>query len=260
MVFFTSPALAKAGYIHGFSTRLGGVSPAPFETLNLGNPAIGVQDAADHITENKRRFQCALGADDYQLFTVSQVHGADVAVLDSDVEPRLKMQRDQPQVAEPTCADAIIVKTPKFLAGMRTADCVPILIANEQGNLAAVVHAGWRGLVAGVIGHCVAELNALGRDRNFLGAIGPCIGVGHYEVGPEVAAAFEAAGLRAAVTDGPKPHVNLQLAAHIELVHSGLTNIDSAHLCTFDQTEWFYSHRRDHGVTGRMLSVIGLPA
>ena len=260
MVFFTSPTLARAGYIHGFSTRVGGISPPPFDTLNLGNPATGVHDALDHITENKRRFQHALGAEDYQLFTVSQVHGADVAVLESDTGPQLKRHPDKTLAAEANCADAIIVKTPKLLAGMRTADCVPILIASEKGNLAAVVHAGWRGLVAGVIGHCIAELRQTGGHRGLLGAIGPCIGVNRYEVGPEVATAFETAGLRAAVTDGPKPHVNLQLAAYIELVHGGLTTIDSAHLCTFDQAEWFYSHRRDHGVTGRMLSVIGLPA
>jgi len=259
VVFLTSPAITELGYIHGFSTRIGGVSPAPFNALNLGNAASALQDSADHISENRQRFQYALGAENHRLYTVSQVHGASVAMIGSSLGPQVVYRRAPPAARDTCHADALIVKMPKYLAGMQTADCVPILIARTDGRLAAVVHAGWRGLAAGVIGNCIAALKTIGGDQVFRAAIGPCIGANRYEVGPEVALAFEKADLRAAIAYGDKPHVDLALAAQIELGHGGVTQIDSAHLCTYDRADWFYSHRRDRGVTGRMLSVIGLP-
>jgi YfiH family protein len=259
VMFFSSPTIARAGYVNGFSTRLGGVSPEPFSTLNLGNSSAGPQDAPEHITENISRFQSALGVPRHQLAAVNQVHGADVAIADTGSGRRAEPSGAQGDSMGACCADAIIVKTPELLASMRTADCVPILIASRDGRLAAAVHAGWRGLVAGIIGRCVAEMTAISGGGELIAAIGPCIGVNRYEVGPEVALAFEKAGLRAAVQDGDKPHIDLALAAQIELVHWGVGEIDSSPLCTFDRPEWFYSHRRDHGATGRMLSVIGLP-
>jgi YfiH family protein len=254
VVYFTSPTLKTAGFVHGFSTRLGGVSPPPFESLNLGNAAVGPQDQTANITENQKRFLSAIGADDFRLMTVRQVHGADVAIAGAGDAEQGERASNAP------CADALVVRDAGLLAGMRTADCVPILIGSLDGRIAAAVHAGWRGLVSGVIGACIRCMEAAGFPAGQLvAAIGPCIGERIYEVGPEVAAAFEQAGLRAAVKEYSKPHINLNLATRIELVHAGIRQIDSSELCTSERAELFYSHRRDHGTTGRLMAVIGLP-
>ena len=256
VVYFTSPTLTAAGFVHGFSTRLGGISPPPFESLNLGNAAGGPRDETENITENQKRFLSAIGADDFRLVTVRQVHGADVAVAGAgDAGHGERNANDSAP-----CADALVVRDPGLLAGMRTADCVPILIGSRDGRIAAAVHAGWRGLVSGVIGACIRCMEAAGFPAGQLvAAIGPCIGERIYEVGPEVAKAFEQAGLRAAVKEYSKPHINLNLATRIELVHAGIRQIDSSELCTSERAELFYSHRRDHGTTGRLLAAIGLP-
>ena len=256
VVYFTSPTLTAAGFVHGFSTRIGGISPPPFASLNLGNAAVGPQDRAENIAENQKRFLAAIGADDFRLVTIRQVHGADVAVADgTDAAAGGKDGNDSAP-----CADALVVRDAGLLAGMRTADCVPILIGSRDGRIAGAVHAGWRGLVSGVIGACIRCMKTAGFPASQLvAAIGPCIGERTYEVGPEVAQAFEQAGLRAAVKEYSKPHVNLSLATRIQLVHAGITQIDVSELCTSERAELFYSHRRDHGATGRLLAAIGLP-
>ncbi|MGC8559330.1 MAG: peptidoglycan editing factor PgeF [Phycisphaerae bacterium] len=256
VVYFTSPTLTSSGFVHGFSTRLGGISPPPFESLNLGNAAVGPQDRAENIGENQKRFLGAIGAEDFRLITVRQVHGADVAIAGGTATGEGESNGND---FEP-CADALVVQDAGLLAGMRTADCVPILIGSLDGRIAAAVHAGWRGLVSGVIGACIRRMEAVGVPASELAAaIGPCISGRTYEVGPEVAAAFEQAGLRAAVKEYSKPHINLNLATRIELVHAGITQIDASELCTSERAELFYSHRRDRGTTGRLLAAIGLP-
>lgn len=257
LIYFTSPALTEAGFTHAFSTRMGGISAPPFDSLNLGNSATGPQDTAANIAENQRRFLAAIGAESLQLITVNQVHGADVATVGGK---QADFQADAAGQDKPIpCADALVVHDAGLLAGMRTADCVPILIGSDDGRLAAAVHAGWRGLVAGVVGACIRQMVATGYPGSrLIAAVGPCIGADAYEVGAEVKDAFEHAGLGAAVKRYSKPHINLASAARIELVHAGVIRIDSSELCTYALTNYFYSHRRDHGATGRMLSVIGL--
>jgi purine-nucleoside/S-methyl-5'-thioadenosine phosphorylase / adenosine deaminase len=253
VVWYESPLLAAAGTPHGFSTRLGGVSPAPFDSLNLGNPSgDSVQDAPQRIAENYLRLQTAIGAAGRRVLQVHQVHGRQVAVAAA---------RGAWDPA--TQADAMIVTATDQLASVRVADCVPILLAAADGGAAAAVHAGWRGVVAGVVGAAVAALRKIRPDAQICAAIGPCIGFEAFEVGPEVLEAFEAIFGNGAVSqrrrDG-KGRVDLRRAVALQLTAAGVAEqrIDSADLCTARDRAEFFSHRRDQGRTGRMAAIIGV--
>ena len=240
MVVYRSPKLERLGVAcHGFSTRSGGVSGGPFASLNLG----GTGDGPANVEENWRRFLAAIGVNGTARHEVEQVHGA--AVLPAGAAGK---------------ADAVVSDDADQPACVRVADCCPILLSFDDGSRVAAVHAGWRGLVAGVIEAAVYALQ--GRRQDVLAAVGPCIGFDAFEVGPEVLAAFadkfgDSAPLR---RDGPggKGHVDLCASAVLALTRAGvrLANIDAAFLCTFENEAEFFSHRRDHGVTGRMAAAI----
>jgi YfiH family protein len=251
--WFQSDLLAAAGVVHAFTTRRGGVSPAPFDSLNLGPTSTlpaGIQpDEPDRIEENYRLLQACLGCPDHRRAWVRQVHGCQIIAGTG-------------ACAEHPEADALWTDQPGVLLTIRVADCLPVLLASRDGGAVAAAHAGWRGVVSGVLGRTVECLH---RDAgvhpgSLLAAIGPAISVTHFEVGPEVADAFEAAGLAPAVHRqgyGPKPHVDLAAAARLQLLAAGLGDdaIDLSHLCTVSNPD-FYSHRRDQGLTGRFAGVI----
>jgi YfiH family protein len=244
VVTYQSPLLRGAGVVHGFSTRLGGVSRGAYASLNLG--PLAKDDATDFntsIAENYRRLRRALGVDRLPRVECRQVHGGEVwRAGETLVRPE-----DAP------CADAIVCDVPGRLVVIRTADCVPILLATRDGRTVAAVHAGWRGVVAQVVSHTIAAT-----PGDLVAAIGPCISAAHFEVGDEVAEAFAAAGLAETVVRGAaaKPHIDLQRAVRVQLQRSGVTAIDAADLCTFRDADEFFSHRRDAGVTGRMAAVV----
>lgn len=245
VAWYESEALARLGARHAFSTRIGGVSGPPFDTLNLGNPhGAAVQDALENIRENYARLAAAAGLEGRQLRRVHQVHGAEVLRVEHEAEPRHDL-----------CADAVVTTDPRCMVTVRVADCVPVLLAGEGARMVAAVHAGWRGVIAGVVG---AAVRAMGGAA--AGAIGPCIGMDAFEVGAEVAEAFRAAfGDRAPMRPGRegKWHVDLREAVRMQLVSAGVAVVDSADLCTVRDRGEFFSHRRDAGVTGRMAGVIG---
>jgi YfiH family protein len=143
------------------------------------------------------------------------------------------------------------------VASVRVADCVPVLLAAADGRTVATVHAGWRGVIAGVVTAALAEL----RSRDVVAAIGPCIGFDAFEVGPEVLDAFRSEfGEHApvAASANGKGRVDLRRAVSMQLTRSGIPaeHIDSTDRCTHRDRDEFYSHRRDNGVTGRMAAVI----
>jgi YfiH family protein len=135
---------------------------------------------------------------------------------------------------------------------------VPILIADERGQTVAAVHAGWRGVIAGVI---PATLSRMPNPKNLVAAIGPCIGFDAFEVGEDVLREFDRAFGRDAPLrrngDG-KGHVDLRAACRLQLRRAGLADaqIDLTDRCTFDHADEFFSHRRDRGVTGRLAALI----
>ncbi len=252
VVTYQSPLLNARGVTHGFSTRIGGVSGGPYASLNLGSLAkTTAPDDNTSVAENFRRLRAALGTQRLKRVEVNQVHGCAVwRPADKPVRP-----------ADAPCADAIVSDRPDAMLTIRTADCVPILLADGTGQRVAAVHAGWRGLVAGVIVQTLRELDrAWGvSSSQVVAAIGPCISAAHFEVGEEVAAAFERIGLVEVIDRGAhKPHIDLVAAARAQLIAAGvpLGEIDVTDRCTWRDADEFFSHRRDQGVTGRMAAVI----
>lgn len=250
MVTFRSRLLSAAGFRHAFAGRHGGVSEPPFATLNLGIAiAPGAEDPVERVEENLRRLLAAAGLSGRRLVRVTQVHGTEALVAESIVDgPRRE-------------ADALVASEASLAIAIRMADCVPVLLACPRTGRVAAVHAGWRGLVAGTIESAVAALEAGGvRREDLLAAIGPCIGVDAYEVGPEVAATCAAAGLGAAVSERlPRAHLDCFRAAAIRLGAAGIdaSRIDGMPLCTFRNADEFFSYRRDGARSGRLAAVIG---
>ncbi len=262
VVVYQSRMLAAVGVAHAFSTRIGGVSPAPFDSLNLGNPQGAVQDSGDNLQRNFAILLSALGLSNVPMATVQQVHGCEVALLRAEGEGEYS-ETAQAEIRDrfqgQTRADAIVSDVTSAMLAIRIADCAPILLASDDGRIVAAIHAGWRGVVSGVVARSVAEINTLGitSDR-IVAAIGPTIGVKHFEVGAEVAREFHTAGLSAAIDTiaYAKPHINLVAAIKLQLQQCGVTHVDGGSLCTYANATDFYSHRRDHGTTGRMVAII----
>lgn len=252
VVTYESPLLRGAGVPHGFTTRLGGISPGPYDSLNLA-ALVHDPDADDsrNVAANFRKVRKALGCQRFIRVQVNQVHGCNVWQPPADpVRPV-----DAPR------ADAIATDKPGLMLMVRVADCVPVLLSSGDGRIVSAVHAGWRGVVSGVVGEAVKTMNAMGAV-DVVAAVGPCIGVGHFEVGPEVVEAIERAGLSACVQhdDQPRPHVDLSMAVTQQLETSGIgrARIDRTGLCTYEQRREFFSHRRDRGRTGRQAALIAL--
>src|SRR4051812_20451979 len=180
VVVYASPLLEELRVPHGFSTRIGGVSEGVFGSLNLGNPNGTVVDSTDNIAENMRRFLAAVGCEAKTLRRVFQVHGKHVVWMNNQFD-----------CAQPPSADAIACEDERCVACVRVADCVPVLLASGDGKLVAAAHAGWRGVVAGVVPEAVRAIQSRMRDaKEIFAAIGPSIGPGHFEVGIEVLEEF----------------------------------------------------------------------
>jgi len=253
VVTYVSPLLREIGVPHAFSTRLGGVSAKPFDSLNLGNPnGCAIQDPREHIRENYRRLKRAAGCDGRDLLWLHQVHGGVVVRVarggghDNDAK-----------------ADALVSDDAERVLSVRVADCVPVLLSGDDGRVVAAVHAGWRGVVAGVVSEAMKELVQTSgvEPGRVAAAIGPSIGFDAFEVGPEVLEEFErvfgaAAPIR--LRDDGKGHIDLHEAIRIQLRAAGVreSRIDTTNRCTYRHVDEFYSHRRDNGVSGRMAAII----
>ena len=250
VVTYVSPLLRDIGVPHAFSTRIGGVSPPPFDSLNLGNPSgCEARDDSERIRRNYRLLLRAAGCDGRELLAVHQVHGGTVA----------HVKRGQPHNND-TKADALVGDDPDRVLSVRVADCVPILLSTGDGTAVAAVHAGWRGVVAGVVLNALEVLRAHG--DHLVAAIGPSIGFDAFEVGAEVLAEFsrlfgEHSPIRCQT--GGKGRVDLRACVRRQLLSAGISegHIDQTDRCTYTNREEFFSHRRDNGISGRMAAVIG---
>lgn len=253
VTYYVSPLLEAQGVRHAFSTRTGGVSPPPFDSLNLGIAGEAkVRDASENLEENYRRLRQAIGCEALERCWVTQVHGAGVCEA-----------RRGAGFENGACADAMVSDDPGRVLSVKYADCVPILLAAPGGRAVAAVHAGWRGMVAGVIGAAVERLARIsGRNAaSIVAAIGPCIGFDAFEVGAEVLAAFAARfGVDAPLRrrDDGKGHIDLRRSAMLELQAADVAErqVDLTDRCTFTHGYEFFSHRRDGSATGRMAAII----
>jgi YfiH family protein len=246
--------LEDAGFINGFSTRLGGVSPFPKDSLNLAGFK---DDDRANIYENRRRFLAGLETR-HKLALALQCHGDNILKVDS---PPKATDSD-------THADAVMSDAHGVLAGVKTADCVPVLIADPATRSFAAVHAGWRGTVQSIAAKTVAEMrSSYGAEPcDLLAAIGPAASCRMYEIGQDVmdqfANNFSDSERYFTPTRDAHATVDLHAANRDQLVNAQLRpeNISIAPFCTMERSDLFFSYRRekqDFGRTGRLLSVIG---
>ena len=249
VVYYASTQLETIRVPHAFSTRIGGTSPPPFDSLNLGNP-IGceIQDDYPRILSHYPLLMKAAGCPTADWCRVHQVHGAGVA----------RVERGE-AFDRTIKADALVSDDPTRVIAVRTADCVPVLMASGDGRVVAAVHAGWRGVIAGAVTAALVEMNV--EPAKVIAAIGPSISFDAFEVGPEVLVEFlKTFGNQAPVRKSPdgKGRVNLRECLRRQLVGAGVSDdhIDISDRCSFRDRDEFYSHRRDNGVTGRMASII----
>jgi YfiH family protein len=243
----SSPLLARAGFRHAFFTRHGGVSSDPYATLNF---SISVGDREANVHENLQRAARVLGVEPERLCFLSQVHGRAVVTLDDD------SRSESTRYLE---GDALVTSSPKLACAVRTADCVPILLADRRSGAVGAAHAGWRGAVLGVARAAVYALRELaGPGAQLIAAIGPHISVRAFEVSSDVASEILSASLDPQIVDssGPKPHVDLRRMLRAELADAGVTEIDDVLGCTVSEPERFFSYRRDGKASGRHLSAI----
>lgn len=250
-MFDRSAKLAAVGHglVHGFTDREGGASRGPYGTLNLGAKW---GDEPDAVQENVRRVAEAAGFDPKHLRLVRQVHGCDVL-------PASELRDD-------STADAIVcTRDEGLVVGVLTADCVPVLICDRAGTIAAAVHSGWRGTVAGIVPAAIEAIRGRAAPEDLVAAIGPCIELPAFEVGPEVAAQFDDDLVDRSY---PKPHVDLVAAVRRQLLAAGVLpqNVERVGGCTHANADRWYSYRRDiRGPsapggrlgTGQMLAFIG---
>ncbi len=257
--------LEDAGFVNGFSTRLGGVSPFASVSPAVAGGAIGTdlnlagfnEDSAENIYENRRRFLAVFGGD-FELMAVWQVHGDLIKTVKSKTE--VGDSNDY--------ADAIVSNLTGVLAGVKTADCVPVLIGDPKTGAFAAIHAGWRGTVQSIVGKAVAGMiDTYGTDpKDIIAAIGPAASCSNYEIGDDVITAFAEnfAGSEKYFSPTRTSHalVDLHLANRDQLTTAGVpdANITTAPFCTMERPDLFFSYRlekKKYGKTGRLMSVIG---
>lgn len=240
---------APPGVRAAFTLRGGGVSAPPFDSLNLG---AHVGDAAASVSENRRRV-CAHLTLPAEPAWIEQVHGIDV--LDLDARP----EGASPARTRLTPADAVITRQAGRVCAIQVADCMPVLLAARDGSAVAAAHAGWRGLAAGVLEATVRQLRA--DSGQLIAWLGPAIGVGHFEVGEEVRAAFVAhdAGAARAFSANPSGRWQCDLAAlaRRRLAALGIRAVSGGDWCTYADPARFFSYRRE-GRCGRMAALIWL--
>jgi len=229
---------APDNIVAGTTTRIGGVSRGVYATLNLGGH---VGDDAEHVAENRRRFvqMCGLDAEPDWL---RQIHGSTVRVPGGDVGCE---------------ADAAIERRPGRTAAVLTADCLPVLLCAADGGEIAAIHAGWRGLAAGVVARTLTEMHT--PPAQLLAWLGPAISQPAFEVGDEVRAAFTALDESSAAcfernTRG-RWQADLYALARRQLRVAGVPAVYGGGLCTYADAGRFFSFRRD-GECGRMASFV----
>jgi polyphenol oxidase len=223
---------------HGFSVRHGGVSPAPFDSLNFDDR----QDDPVLVQQNRALALEALGFDPEKVARLNQIHSCEVLEAQAGVQT----------------GDALVSRERGLALAIGTADCYPLLFHDPVNGVVGAAHAGWRGTVGRIGARTLEAMEKLGADRKHIQvAIGPGISAPQYEVGPEVARQFLEAGFpEGCFAEGQ--HLDLLHANRFVLLEAGLSESQlwTAGRCSTETD--FFSYRRDAGITGRMWAVIGL--
>ncbi|MCB9557022.1 MAG: peptidoglycan editing factor PgeF [Deltaproteobacteria bacterium] len=234
-VWLTAPLLTEHGVLHAFSTA---------QRTIVGQAGRREADLAA-LAE-------AIGAGRPAIYRVQQVHGAALVEVSAEDEAQAVAKRE---------ADALVASTRGLGLVVQTADCLPILVADQTAGVAAAIHAGWRGCVAGVIQAAIARLRDRGaKPERMLAAIGPAISGRNYQIGPEVAEQF--AGFAGALSErAGHSYLDLPKVAGQILLEQGLaaTRITACQRCTLEQAELLFSYRRQGKAAGRNLSLVVVP-
>ena len=236
-----TPQIGIDGVEMRVTTRLGGVSRPPYDTLNLGDH---VGDRAHHVLENRHRVGGAISGG--AINWLRQVHGTHVVEATDGLVPEADgqwtMERHRP-------------------LALLTADCLPVVLAAEDARCVGIAHAGWRGLAAGVLESLLSAMPV--RGSSVVAWLGPTISAAAYEVGPEVKAAFEnvfGEASRACFTPSVQVDghwmADLALLARLKLRRAGISVILGGDRCTYGDPEHFFSHRRDGPATGRIATIV----
>ncbi len=232
--------------LHGFTTRHRGVSEGPYASLNLG---LSSGDDRELVEANRDLLLAALGVTRDQVCAFDQVHGKRVLI-------------GEPSWFEEE-ADAAVSDDPDLLLVVSAADCLPVLFFDPESGAVGAAHSGWRGTLAGISGEVVDTMAREygSRPGRLQVAIGPGVGACCYEVSPEIAAAYLAAGFSAAcftAGSGSRPRLDLLAATREVLAAAGIdpANVSAVDRCTSCEPEVFYSHRRDAGRTGRLWGFV----
>ncbi|MBX7223305.1 MAG: peptidoglycan editing factor PgeF [Blastocatellia bacterium] len=247
--------LEAMGFVNGFSTRLGGVSPLPEAALNLGFFA---GDSRENVTENRHRFLNTLGVPHYPLHTLRQTHS------------RLSHRAETMEAPDtpPREGDALYSNQSGLVVGVLTADCQPVLLVDTRTRAFAAIHAGWRGTLQRIVEHTFEKLRETygTRPEDCAAALGPSASVEKYEVGDELVEQFHAefayaSDLFARPSGSRKQHLNVREANVRQLLEMKLPaeRIFVSDACTMKQTDLFFSYRCEQatGAVGRLLSVVG---
>jgi YfiH family protein len=239
-----STALEDAGFLAAFTERTGGVSDGPFRSLNLG---LATEDSPERVFDNRRRVTTGFGLD--QVAALRQVHGSTVV----HVEAGPAWHGFDGRGREVPRGDALATASADLGLVVLTADCVPVVMADPVTGLFAVVHAGWRGVAAGVLKQAIATFPQPGRVH---AAVGPAIGPDHYEVGEEVVAAVGSASEGGAIRgrQAPRPYLDLPGTVAQIVSELGVRHIERSEECTACLPDRFFSYRRD-GPTGRQALI-----
>jgi len=240
---------------HFITTRSGGVSIPPYDSLNLG---LHTADNPEHVLANRVLLAEATGIAKEQFLYASQVHSGDVKIIDkSAIEKGVLSQNPR--------TDATITSLPGICLMVMVADCVPVLLFDPVKRVSAVIHAGWRGTVHHITSNTIrAMVGHFGCDpADILAGIGPSIGPCCYEVGEDVrdfvTQSFGTTeGYLVRKNNSPKPHFDLWYANHKQLTDNGVKhlNIETSELCTRCHSDTFFSSRASGGVTGRFAAGI----
>lgn len=226
-----------ASHVYAATTlRSGGVSTAPYESWNMG---LHTGDNPQHVQQNRQRLGLPT-----EPFWLQQVHGQRV----------IEAEQHEQTLQE---ADAAYTRAGNTICAVMTADCLPVLFCDAKGQQVAAVHAGWRGLAAGILDNTVRQFNAA--PETLLAWLGPAISQSAYEVGDEVRQVFTTydAEMATAFKAGKKNHwwMDIYALARLNLARLGVEQVYGGNACTYNEKEKFFSFRRD-GETGRMVSVI----
>lgn len=246
--YYQFESLILPGIFQAVFTRLGGNSPEPWNSLNLGGT---VGDAGERVRNNLSKLLVSIGGSNEELVQIRQIHSKDVIIAEQAMDCIYR-------------GDAIITNKPGLILMMRFADCVPIIFYDPVLRIAGIAHAGWKGTAQEISLKTVRKMEEIfgSKPSDLIVGIGPSIGPDHYLVGEDVISVIKQAfpwnwnQILIDSTDGVK--LDLGKANQISLEKAGVTSIEISNICTGCHTDEWFSHRAENGRTGRFAAVVSL--